>query len=111
MLVKFKFYILSEGAYRHYDVIYMMKIGYVKNNNLFKLVVSFVIIIEFFSSCKSGQETPVDTKYLKEFHLENFEPQEKYLQEGNLNLYVDYSTCNQLGQNSPFFSGCCSISC
>ena len=103
MLVKFKFYILSEGAYRHYDVIYMMKIGYVKNNNLFKLVVSFVIIIEFFSSCKSGQETPVDTKYLKEFHLENFEPQEKYLQEGNLNLYVDYSTCNQLGQNSPFF--------
>ena len=40
-------------------------------------------------SCKSGQETPVDTKYLKEFHLENFEPQEKYLQEGNLNLYVD----------------------
>lgn len=55
------------------------------------------------SSCCGGVPTPEDTKYLEEFHLVNFEPQEKYLQDGALNLYVDYSTCNKLGQNSQFF--------
>lgn len=47
--------------------------------------------------------TPDDTKYLQEFHLVNFEPNEKLLQENKLNLFVDYSTCNYLGQNSQFF--------
>lgn len=47
--------------------------------------------------------TPDDTKYLQEFHLVNFEPNEKFLQESKLNLFVDYSTCNYLGQNSQFF--------
>jgi hypothetical protein len=56
-----------------------------------------------FVSCKDTISTPEDTKYLEEFHLVNFEPSEKYLQEGKLNLYVDYSTCNRLGQNSQFF--------
>lgn len=55
------------------------------------------------NSCSSGVPTPEDAKYLEEFHLVNFEPQEKYLQEGILNLFVDYSTCNKLGQNSQFF--------
>ena len=55
------------------------------------------------TSCGGGVPTPGDTKYLEEFHLVNFEPQEKYLQDGALNLYVDYSTCNRLGQNSQFF--------
>lgn len=55
------------------------------------------------SSCRGGVPTPEDTKYLEEFHLVNFEPQEKYLKEGSLNLFVDYSTCNKLGQNSQFF--------
>ena len=54
-------------------------------------------------SCGGGVTTPEDTKYLEEFHLVNFEPQEKCLQDGKLNLYVDYSTCNKLGQNSQFF--------
>ena len=57
----------------------------------------------YLSSCCGGVPTPEDTKYLEEFHLVNFEPQEKYLQDGALNLYVDYSTCNKLGQNSQFF--------
>lgn len=47
--------------------------------------------------------TPDDTKYLQEFHLVNFEPNENFLQENKLNLFVDYSTCNYLGQNSQFF--------
>lgn len=55
------------------------------------------------TTCGGGVPTPGDTKYLEEFHLVNFEPQEKYLQDGKLNLYVDYSTCNKLGQNSQFF--------
>ena len=55
------------------------------------------------TTCGGGVPTPGDTKYLEEFHLVNFEPQEKYLQDGALNLYVDYSTCNRLGQNSQFF--------
>ena len=54
-------------------------------------------------SCSNGVDTPGDTKYLEEFHLVNFEPQEKLLNDGELNLYVDYSTCNKLGQNSQFF--------
>lgn len=60
-------------------------------------------LIFSFVSCKDSVPTPNDTKYLQEFHLVNFEPNEKYLQEGKLNLYVDYSTCNKLGQNSQFF--------
>lgn len=62
-----------------------------------------VASVSLFVSCKDTISTPEDTKYLEEFHLVNFEPSEKYLQEGKLNLYVDYSTCNRLGQNSQFF--------
>ena len=60
-------------------------------------------LIFSFVSCNDTTPTPNDTKYLQEFHLANFEPSEKYLQEGKLNLYIDYSTCNKLGQNSQFF--------
>lgn len=59
---------------------------------------AFVLI-----SCGHEIQTPDDTKYLADFHLVNFEPKEASLQAGKLNLYVDYSTCNQLGQNSQFF--------
>lgn len=59
--------------------------------------------IFLLASCESCKNTPNDTKYLEEFHLANFEPNEKYLQENKLNLFVDYSTCNYLGQNSQFF--------
>ena len=56
-----------------------------------------------FSSCCHNQDTPSDTKYLEKFHLVNFEQQDKPLAENRLNLYVDYSTCCALGQNSQFF--------
>lgn len=55
------------------------------------------------SACKSYQDTPEDTKHLHEFHLVNFEQQDGLLKEGELNLFVDYSTCCALGQNSMFF--------
>lgn len=65
--------------------------------------VLFVINTLSFTSCNKSVMTPDDTKYLQEFHLVNFEPNEKSLQENKLNLFVDYSTCNYLGQNSRFF--------
>ncbi len=56
-----------------------------------------------FSSCGNYQDTPADTKYLEEFHIVNFEQADKPLAENKLNLYVDYSICCALGQNSSFF--------
>lgn len=69
----------------------------------FVLCVLFIINTFLFTSCNKSVITPDDTKYLQEFHLVNFEPNEKILQENKLNLFVDYSTCNYLGQNSQFF--------
>lgn len=70
---------------------------------IIRSVIFGTILIGIMSSCKNSVQTPDDTKYLEEFHLVNFEPQEKLLNENELNLFVDYSTCNKLGQNSPFF--------
>lgn len=70
---------------------------------LFVFCVSLIINTSLFTSCNKSVMTPDDTKYLQEFHLVNFEPNEKFLQENKLNLFVDYSTCNYLGQNSQFF--------
>lgn len=69
----------------------------------FVFCVSLIINTSLFTSCNKSVMTPDDTKYLQEFHLVNFEPNEKFLQESKLNLFVDYSTCNYLGQNSQFF--------
>ena len=63
---------------------------------------SFVGIL-FISSCCKHIPTPDDTKYLEEFHLVNFALEENNLDENTLRLYVDYSTCTKLGQNSTFF--------
>ncbi len=70
---------------------------------MMKSLVLFSIIICFFASCSHVQETPPDTKYLDTFHIVNFEQQDKPLRENSLNLFVDYSTCCALGQNSQFF--------
>ena len=69
---------------------------------LSSLIVAFLTIV-MLGSCEKLIQTPNDTKYLKDFHLMNFESQDECLQDGNLNLFVDYSTCNKLGQNSQFF--------
>lgn len=74
-------------------------------SKIFNVVLSIACCLNIFllASCKKSVATPGDTKYLEEFHRVNFEPNEKFLQENKLNLFVDYSTCNMLGQNSQFF--------
>ena len=44
-------------------------------------------------SCKNTTPTPVNTKYIKDFHVTNFLHSANMLEEGKLALYVDYSTC------------------
>lgn len=41
--------------------------------------------------------------YIEEFHYSNFFKGVDAIEPGNLSLYVDYSTCNVLGQNSAFY--------
>ncbi len=65
------------------------------------ILVSWVIVS--MASCSEKIQTPEDTKYLEEFHLANFEKPIETLREGQRNLFVDYSTCCSLGQNSQFF--------
>lgn len=74
-------------------------------SKIFNIMLSIACCLNIFllASCNKNVATPNDTKYLQEFHLVNFEPNEKFLQENKLNLFVDYSTCNMLGQNSQFF--------
>ncbi len=55
------------------------------------------------TSCSSSIPTPNDTRYLADFHITNFLQQDKLLDENKLSLYVDYSTCNALGQSSRLF--------
>ena len=52
-------------------------------------------------SCRNP--TPLDDKYLADFHLTNYIQSEDILEEDNLALYVDYSTCIAQGQRSPFY--------
>ena len=40
---------------------------------------------------------------IEEFHYANFFKGINAIESGNLSLYVDYSTCNVLGQNSAFY--------
>ncbi len=54
------------------------------------------------SSCNSKIDTPDDSSKLTDFHTYNFASQSHQLEDG-LALFVDYSTCNQLGQHSEFF--------
>jgi len=75
-----------------------------RNQIIKKIALLFVTICSLlFSSCSHNQDTPSDTKYIEKFHILNFEQQDKPLAENSLSLYVDYSTCCALGQNSQFF--------
>ncbi len=80
-----------------------------KNKRLLNVVKTIIVgttAAMGISSCSlfsSHVDTPDSVAHLTEFHLVNFEPQENILKEGSLDLYVDYSTCNYLGQNSQFF--------
>lgn len=62
----------------------------------------------FFYSCCGDKITTDDGNgkyfnYVEEFHDANFFKEVNALQSNNLSLYVDYSTCNVLGQNSSFY--------
>ena len=54
-----------------------------------------------FVSCKDT--TPLDTKYIKDFHVTNFYQSSDMLDEDNLALYVDYSTCIAEGMKTSAF--------
>lgn len=68
-----------------------------------RYLLSCNIPLFLLTACCKSIETPQDTKYLEDFHLVNFASQEQALKEGEMTLYIDYSTCNLIGQNSQFF--------
>ena len=63
---------------------------------------AMVALVSLFVSCK--KTTPPDTKYIKDFHVTNFNQTLNMIEEDNLALYVDYSTCIAEGmKTSPFY--------
>lgn len=83
---------------------FIVMIGLVKGfATKFVEISLFGFVIAFMVSCGDKIQTPEDTKFLEEFHLANYEQPVTLLQEGRRNLFVDYSTCCSLGQNSRFF--------
>ncbi len=54
-------------------------------------------------SCNSNIPSPPDTKYIPQFNDFYFSRGIHEINAGQLALYVDYSTCIAMGQNSPFF--------
>lgn len=57
------------------------------------------------SCCDTYSTSAPDSKYLSDFHNTYFQyiGNESKLNDNDLSLYVDYSTCITLGQHSPFF--------
>ena len=68
-----------------------------------------IIGVSMLSSCfLFSDHIPTDDQdkffqYLPEFHYSYFSPGVDTIKSNNLSLYVDYSTCNILGQNSAFY--------
>ena len=65
-----------------------------------------VCAVSFTSCCSDYVSTDDGGKffeYIPEFHYTYFSSGVNAIKSGNLSLYVDYSTCNVLGQNSPFY--------
>lgn len=74
------------------------------------VIVLGIIGLSVLTSCKwlFGDHIPTDDggkffEYVPEFHNTYFSNGVDAIKSGNLSLYVDYSTCNVLGQNSPFY--------
>lgn len=59
------------------------------------------LLVSTFVSCK--KTTPVNAKYIKDFHVTNFYQSSNMLEEDNLALYVDYSTCIAEGMKTSSF--------
>ena len=70
------------------------------------LVAASLVGFGLLSSCSN--HIPTDDygeyfPYIEESHYANFFKGIDAIESGNLSLYVDYSTCNVLGQNSAFY--------
>lgn len=57
----------------------------------------------FLVSCGDKVPTSPDTKYIPQFNDFYFSKGIHEISANQLTLYVDYSTCIAMGQNSPFF--------
>ncbi|MBS5527387.1 MAG: hypothetical protein KHX42_04435 [Prevotella sp.] len=77
------------------------KIAALKKNTY--ILLQGLVAVTMLWSCSSKIDTPADTKYLADFHAVNFMETSDELPENEMALYVDYSTCNVLGQNSQLF--------
>lgn len=79
-----------------------MKYFFYKTLNLCIQVIGLFLLC---TSCDSCSTSAPDDKYLCEFHNKYFQytGNESKLNENDLSLFVDYSTCITLGQHSPFF--------
>ena len=75
-------------------------------------ILSKVVLCAFgaglLTSCESCSHTPTDDggkyfEYIPEFHYAYFSNGINTIKSNELSLYVDYSTCNVLGQNSAFY--------
>jgi hypothetical protein len=82
----------------------IVRASFVKN------IVGRVVIYAFgfglLVSCSDHIPTDDQEKYFQyipEFHYTYFSPGIDAIKSNELSLYVDYSTCNILGQNSPFY--------
>ena len=66
-------------------------------------LVGFGLMSSCCTDCISTDDGGKYTTYIEEFHYTNFFKGIDAIESGNLSLYVDYSTCNVLGQNSAFY--------
>ena len=86
---------------------FCMETGKTLGGKIAKSVVALCTIgIGLLSSCTDYIPTDDAGKYFQyvpEFHYTYFSPGFDAIKSNNLSLYVDYSTCNVLGQNSAFY--------
>ena len=71
-----------------------------------KLLAAMILVISLltFYSCSKKTPTPIDAKYIKDFHAATSQASPDMIEEDNLALFVDYSTCMAEGmKNSPFY--------
>lgn len=78
-----------------------------RNNSFFLCGVFSLFCVSLLSSCNEttpgGKTYPDGMKYIKDFHVTNFLQTNDMIEEDNLALYVDYSTCIAEGMKSSSF--------
>lgn len=71
--------------------------------SLCDIIIATIGLYMVSSCCSDKIETYADSKFLPDFHQQYFSGPLNTLESNKLALYVDYSTCNSLGQHSQFF--------